>query len=70
MAIPLKQQDYQTLYEICERMRCTRPTIRRLIDREGFPAVNIGGRYISTEAKILEWMNRKIENLGRAEKDI
>ena len=54
------QTDYQTLGEICRRMRCGDDRIKLLIKTEEFPAVKIGGQYMTTEVKIQEWMNKKI----------
>lgn len=52
---------YQTFGELCLRMNCSRKRMKRLIFLDDFPAILIGGQYVSSELKIQEWLARKID---------
>ena len=54
-----EKHDYQTLGEICKRMRCGMRRLKKLIHHEGFPIVKIGGQYMTTDVMITDWINRR-----------
>ena len=56
-----KKTDYWTLGEICKRLNCGPDRVKILIRDEGFPAVKVGGQYMTTEERIVQWMNKVID---------
>ncbi len=56
-----EKHDYQTLGEICSRMRCGERKIKNLIRFESFPAVKIRGQYFTTDAMINEWIIKRFD---------
>lgn len=56
-----KKTDYQTLGEICTRLNCGPDRVKILIKDEGFPAVKVGGQYMTTEDAIVKWMDVTIQ---------
>lgn len=53
--------DYQMIDEICRRMGWGKNKAISQIKYNDFPAVKIGREYRTTEIKIQEWLNRKID---------
>jgi hypothetical protein len=46
--------------EICDFMRKSQPTMRKLIRKEGFPACIVAGEWISDTQLIQEWRRERI----------
>jgi excisionase family DNA binding protein len=42
--------------EVCERLRCSLPTLDRMIRRGEFPVVKVGRRVLLRESTINEWI--------------
>lgn len=61
MEKPIIKTDYQMLDEICGRMGWGKNKTINQIKHNGFPAIKIGREYRTTEIKIQEWLNRKID---------
>jgi hypothetical protein len=51
---------YQTMQEICIRMQCGPRRLKKLIREEAFPAKRIGGQYMTTDAAILQWIEKHV----------
>ena len=61
MEKPNIKTDYQMLDEISGRMGWGKNKTIGQIKDNGFPAIKIGREYRTTEIKIQEWLNRKID---------
>jgi excisionase family DNA binding protein len=42
--------------EVCERLRCSLPTLDRMISRGELPVVRVGRRVLFRESTINEWI--------------
>ena len=45
-----------TRREVCERLRCSIPTLDRMITRGDLPVVRIGRRVLLRESTVNEWI--------------
>ena len=46
-----------TITETAQVLGVSRPTVYKLLHREGFPAFRIGNRVLISRAKLAEWVN-------------
>jgi excisionase family DNA binding protein len=45
-----------TRQEVCERLRCSMPTLARMLRRGDLPAVRVGRRVLLRESTVNEWI--------------
>jgi excisionase family DNA binding protein len=45
-----------TRNEVCERLRCSMPTLDRMIKRGDLPVVRVGRRVLLRESTVNEWI--------------
>lgn len=50
-----------TITETAQALGVSRPTVYKLLHREGFPAFRIGSRVLISRAKLEEWVNAQSE---------
>lgn len=57
--------DVMTAEEVAELLRVSRPTLRKLIEKDGLPAIHLGRLWRFKRSAVLAWIESRGEADGR-----